>query len=235
MQYILVHGAWHGSWCWHKVARRLQSRGHTVTTPDLPGHYLNLCAFKEVSLRKYVEHIEGIIHAISDPVVLVGHSMAGVVISQVAENMPDRIAQLVYVSGFIPQNGGSLMDEEKKAPIPTVALEVTVDQDEGAISLNSSRRIRELFYAKASEEDAAYALPLLQKQPLRPFREPVFLSSRFEATPKLYVECLQDQAIRIDDQRRMYSQVRCEAASLDTDHSPFFCADDQLVAVICGG
>jgi hypothetical protein len=126
------------------------------------------------------------------------------------------------------------MDEEKKASFPTVALEVTVDQDEGSISLNSSRRIQELFYARASDQDAAYALSLLQKQPLRPFVESISISSRFEAVPKLYIECLQDQAIRIEDQRRMYSQVSCEVASLDTDHSPFFCADEQLVEALCG-
>lgn len=178
-----------------------------------------------------VEYIERLIRPLPKPVVLVGHSVAGVVITQVAENMPDKINQLVYVSGFIPQHGGSLMDEERKASVPTVALEASIDEVEGTISLNLPRA-RDLFYGKCSDEEVAYALCFLQKQPLRPFVDTVSFSSRFETVPKLYIECLQDQAIRLENQRRMHSQVACEVASLDTDHSPFFSADRLLVDIL---
>jgi pimeloyl-ACP methyl ester carboxylesterase len=231
--YVLLHGAWHGSWCWYKIARHIENLGHNAITPDLPGHHLNKYRIKDISLKSYVDYIENLICAIRPPVVLVGHSMAGVVVTQVAENIPNKIERLIYISGFIPRDGASLMDEEKQALIPSVALEVAMDEIEGLISLPSSQRIKGLFYNKCNEEDIRYALSLLQKQPLRPFRETVSIShARFGAVPKLYIECLQDKAITIDDQRRMYSRVNCDVVSIDTDHSPFFSADDKLTEII---
>ena len=230
---VLVHGAWHGSWCWHKVATNLTKMGHKVRTPDLPGHHRNPSPLKDVTLAKYVAHIEGIIREEPQPVVLVGHSMAGVVISQVAENIPDKIASLVYVSAFIPKNGGSLLDEEKQAAVPSVALEIAVNESEGLISLSASKRVRELFYNKCSDKDAEYALPRLQDQPLRPFIDPITISpQKFGTVPKRYIECLQDNAVMIQDQRRMHSRIKCEVVTLDTDHSPFFSADKQLAGII---
>lgn len=233
-KYVLVHGAWHGSWCWHKVAKKIQEQGHHVITPDLPGHYLNKRQFKEVSLRNYVESIETLINSLQQPVILVGHSMAGVVITQVAENIPDKINLLIYTAGFIPKNNGSLIDEEKKASIPSVSLKVKIDEVEGSISLESSKSIRNLFYGNCNDEDVNYALPLLQKQSLRPFIEPVSITeARFGSVPKLYIECLQDKAIMIQDQRRMYSKIKCDVETLDTDHSPFFSACQELTNIIC--
>jgi pimeloyl-ACP methyl ester carboxylesterase len=234
--YVLIHGAWHGSWCWGKVAPRLRSLGHEVVTPDLPGHHHHQRNFKDISLASYVSHIEAILLASSKPVVLVGHSMAGVVVTQVAENLPDKIDHLIYISAFIPENGGSLMDEEKQATIPSVALEVTVNQEEYLLSLNSLPRVRDLFYANCSDEDARYALSLLQPQPLRPFTDTISISStRFGQVPKLYIECLQDRAIMIRDQRRMYAKINCDVATANTDHSPFFSTDQMLVELICKG
>ena len=238
--YILIHGAWHGSWCWHKVARRLQNLGHRVLTPDLPGHYHtgqenHPRDFRDITLQSYVAHIEGLVAASSQPVVLVGHSMAGVVITQVAENMPDKIEKLIYVSGFIPEDGGSLMDEEQRASIPTVTAAITIDEATASIKLpmHFPERIVELFYGQCSPEDAQYALAHLQPQPLLPFGDPVSISaSRFGRVPKLYIECLQDNAILIEDQRRMHAKVPCKVVSLDTDHAPFFSVDGQLVDLI---
>ena len=233
--YILVHGAWHGSWCWHKIARHIENSGHKAITPDLLGHHGHHQNFKDISLADYVAHIEKIIGSIPQPVILAGHSMAGVAISQVAENIPHKISQLIYISGFVPQNGGSLADEEKKALIPSVGLEVAINQEKGYISLPSPARIRELFYAKCSDEDIHYSLSRLQKQPLRPFLDTISISETcYGRVPKLYIECLQDKAVNIEDQRRMHSGIRCNVLSLNTDHSPFFSADYQLTQLICG-
>jgi pimeloyl-ACP methyl ester carboxylesterase len=243
--YILIHGAWHGSWCWHKVARRLQNLGHRVLTPDLPGHYHtgqyhigqgdHPWDFRAITLQSYVAHIEGLVAASSQPVVLVGHSMAGVVITQVAENMPDKIEQLIYLSGFILEDGGSLMDEEQQASVPTVTAAITIDEATASINLptQSPERIVELFYGQSSPEDAWYALAHVQPQPLLPFGDPVSVSaSRFGRVPKLYIECLQDQAILIQDQRRMHSRTNCAVASINTDHAPFFSAEEQLTGLL---
>lgn len=230
--YILIHGAWHGSWCWNRIAPRIEKPGSKVLTPDLPGHYDNKYNFKNVTLITYVDYITKLVQGSDKPVVLIGHSM---VISQVAENVPDKINNLIYISAFVPDRNGSLLDEEKQAKIPTVALEIKINEPEYSIILNNNpSRIKELFYNCCNDVDVKYALQYLQPQPLRPFADPVSLSdTRFGIVSKLYIECLQDQAIMIGDQRRMHNKIDCDIATIDTDHSPFFSAEDQLVDIIC--
>jgi pimeloyl-ACP methyl ester carboxylesterase len=230
--YVFIHGAWHGSWCWQRITPMLQKFGHKAVAPDLPGHGYNKEDFKNITLSTYVDHITDLVKASTHPVVLVGHSMAGVVISQVAENVPDKISCLVYTSAFIPDNNGSLLDEEKKANNPSVALEVVINERECSISLKPEH-IKELFFGKCKEQDVKYALSQLQKQPLLPFVSKASLTAeKFGVVPKFYIECLQDRAINIEDQRRMHSKVNCEVVSIDTDHSPFFSAENELVSIL---
>jgi len=221
--YVLVHGAWHGSWCWRKVVPLFRAKGHTVFTPDLPGHYSSAAPCADITLETYVDSISNLIVSNNHKVILVGHSMAGVVISQVAENIPKRIEKLVYLSAFIPDNDGSLVEEEAKTNIPSVVKEISIDETSNEVSLKLSPRIAELFYGDCGIEDQGFGLLHLQKQPLRPFVDTVSLSKdRFGSVPKVYIECLEDQAIRIEDQRRMYSKIQCKVLTLRASHSPFF-------------
>jgi len=231
---IMVHGGWHGSWCWDRVMPQMQKLGFTeVLTPDLPGHGKNLAKFKDITLDSYVKSISSLVETAKYPVVLIGHSMAGVVISQVAEKHHSKISTLIYISGFVPDNDGCLVDEEKKAKHPSVALEIKVDEDEACISLDGSKKLRELFYNCTRTEDVDYALSHLQKQPLFPFLNRVHLTTKnFGSVKKLYIECLQDNAIHIEDQRRMNSKIDCEIVTINTDHSPFFSAQDELLGII---
>lgn len=233
--YILIHGAWHGSWCWGRVKSQLENLGHKVITPDLPGHYINKMPFKNINLQLYVRYLEDLILRNNYyKVILVGHSMGGVVVSQLAENIPQRIEKLIYTCAFIPDNHGSLIDEEKKSKLPTVALKIKVNDVNNSISLplHSPDTIKDLFYGRCSEIDFKYALSLLQDQPFLPFIDRANLSNKFHDLPKLYIECLEDKAIMIDDQRRMYSKIKCDVVSLETDHSPFFSADEELSKIL---
>jgi pimeloyl-ACP methyl ester carboxylesterase len=110
--YILVHGAWHGGWCWKRVRAELQSAGHSVFTPTLTGlgerSHLNSAA---VDLSTHIADIVNLIQweELSD-VVLCGHSYAGSVIAGVADQIPDQIRALVFLDAFVLENGESLMD-----------------------------------------------------------------------------------------------------------------------------
>jgi len=108
--YVLVHGAWHGGWCWRKVVPLLESAGHRVATPTLTG--LGERAFllaREVGLGTHIADVAGLIKKedLSD-VVLVGHSYAGMVITGVADLVRDRIGRLVYLDTFVPLDGDSM-------------------------------------------------------------------------------------------------------------------------------
>ncbi len=107
--YVLIHGAWHGAWCWDKVVPLLEKEGHKVEAPDLPGHGNDKTPIPEISLQAYADRVCEILDAQSEPVILVGHSMGGVVITQAAENRPEKIKKLVYLTAFLLQNGEFLL------------------------------------------------------------------------------------------------------------------------------
>ncbi len=107
LTFVLVHGAWHGGWCWVRVADILRSQGHRVFTPTCTGlgeraHLLS----KDITLDTFVRDVAGTIAAEElTEVVLVGHSFGGLAISGVAEAMPERLRHLVYLDALIVQPG----------------------------------------------------------------------------------------------------------------------------------
>ena len=110
--FVLVHGAWHGSWCWTRVRRALQQQGHEVFTPTLTGvgERSHLLA-EHVDLRTHILDVLNLIRweELSD-VVLCGHSYGGMVVTGVADQIPERIRSLVYLDAFVPEHGQSLSD-----------------------------------------------------------------------------------------------------------------------------
>ena len=106
--YVLVHGAWHGSWCWEKVVPLLKQAGHQVEPLDLPGHGQDKTPICEITLAAYTKRVCETLDAQAEPVILVGHSMGGIVITQIAEERPEKIQRLVYLTARLLQNGQSL-------------------------------------------------------------------------------------------------------------------------------
>ncbi|MPY69754.1 MAG: alpha/beta fold hydrolase [Alphaproteobacteria bacterium] len=118
--FVLVHGAWHGGWCWVRVAERLAKAGHRVFTPTLTGlgeraHLLS----RAITLDTHIADICGVFESeeLTDAV-LVGHSLAGMIITPVADRLADRIGALVYLDAFLPRDGEchrDLVDPERAA------------------------------------------------------------------------------------------------------------------------
>ncbi len=124
--YVLVHGAWRGSWIWQRIRKKLQASGHEVFTPTLTGvgercHLLT----PQVNLETHIADVMNLIRweELSD-VILCGHSYGGCVVSSVADRIPEKIRGLVFVDAFVPENGQSLHD--------TLPPEVRDQQLEGA-------------------------------------------------------------------------------------------------------
>lgn len=231
--YILLHGAWHANWCWKRIIPMLIKHGHTVIAPDLPGHGEDKTPFLNINLKIYVNAVCAMVQLSEKPVVLVGHSMAGVIISQVAENIPYLIDRLIYIAAFIPENNESLMDQGKKSKSSGVSTEILIDEKKNEIDLKKSPRLQELFFNCCTENDTKLGMLLLQKEPFRPFVDSIKVSNeRFGKVKKLYIECLQDNAVTPEDQKRMYTSAHCDVVSINADHSPFFSAEDELANAI---
>src|SRR5690606_27144500 len=127
--YLLVHGAWHGAWCWNRLIPLLHDAGHKVITPDLPGHGDDNTPVKDISAKLYVDSLRAIILAQQEPVRLVGHSMAGMVISRVADVIPDHIHTLIYLTGFLLGDGQCIRDIEAEVSDSLVSPNLQLSSD----------------------------------------------------------------------------------------------------------
>jgi len=170
--FVLVHGSWHGGWCWEKTASLLVAKGHKVIAPDLPGHGDDNTSTATVTLESYADRICTIASTQKEAVVLAGHSMGGVVITQAAEKCPEHVAALVYICAFLPRNGESLMTWAMQDRESMVNPKTTEPRSEGVVAFRREHA-REAFYLQCSDEEVALALSRLVDQSTAPFGTPV--------------------------------------------------------------
>jgi pimeloyl-ACP methyl ester carboxylesterase len=229
--YVLVHGAWHGGWCWDKVVSLLRKEGYRVEAPDLPGHGEDKTPIPEVSLQAYTDSICKILDAQSEPVILVGHSMGGIVITQAAEYRPEKIRTLVYLTAYLLRNGESIAQVSQRDTESLLPPNMVFSEDFSYCTVKDEA-IRETFYGDCPDDDVARAMSLLVPQSVSPFLTPVDTSEKkFGRIPRVYIECLRDRTISPSEQKKMYTDLPCERViSMDTSHSPFFSAPEELVA-----
>ena len=229
--YVLVHGAWHGSWCWDKVVPLLEAEGHGVVAVDLPGHGEDATPLAGLTQAEYGRRVADAVEAAGEPVVLVGHSMGGIAITQAAEYVPDEIAALVYVCAFLPGPGDSLMTLADNDRDAQVLPNLVVDEAAGLCEVAPAARVA-CFYEECDPADAAAASERLGPESLAAFAAPVAVTEeRAGSVRRIYVECVRDHAISIAKQREMWGARPCERVeTIDTDHSPFLSRPEELAA-----
>jgi pimeloyl-ACP methyl ester carboxylesterase len=214
--YVLVHGSFHGGWCWDGVVSRLQRAGHRALAVDLPGRGADTRPAAALTLDDYAQHVVDAIAAEKEPVVLIGHSMGGVVVTQAAERAPERIARLAYVCAFLPANGQSLLDLART-------------DGESVLLANA----RESFYHDCSDDDAERATARLIPESLAVVGTPVHTTAaRFGRVPRSYIECSDDRALGPSLQKRMHAATPCRVTRIVSSHSPFFSRPDELVRAL---
>ena len=222
---MLVHGSWHGAWCWERVVPILEGGNHRVVAIDLPGHGNDRTPFYRVTLGRYAAAVCRAASAQGERVVAVGHSMGGFAVSRAAASAPELFSALVYLSAFVPAPGESLLHLARRDRDSLVrrssALRLTHLRVRPACA-------KDVFYADCSDDDVAWATSRLRPDPLFP------LVQRYPAHPKLeipraFIECAFDKAISLSRQRAMYRRFDFDrVVSMDTGHSPFLSAPDLL-------
>jgi len=174
--YVLVHGAWGGSWCWKEIRRALQARGHEVYTPTLTGvgersHLLS----QHVDLNTHISDVVNLIRweDLSE-VVLCGHSYGGCVVTGAADRVADRISALVYVDAFVPDNGQSLHD--------TLPADQRESQVKGALTNGDGWKVppipAEIFNVNIRDRD--WVNRQRTPQSLATFQQPLQLTGAIE-------------------------------------------------------
>jgi pimeloyl-ACP methyl ester carboxylesterase len=229
-RFLLVHGAFHGAWCWEPFVAELAGRGHAAVTLDLPGAGDDATPVGEVTLDAYARRICDALAGEPEPVVLVGHSMGGMAITQAAARCPEQIARLVYVAAFLPADGQSLVDLAKLPEgAGDMVQENMVVEGEPPVATMPAAAAREAFYGLCPPEQAAWATERLRPQPLAPFVTPAQLGGGASTTPRAYVIATQDRAIPTALQRRLVAEhPDVDAVELEADHSPFLSCPAEL-------
>jgi len=228
--FVLVHGAWHGGWCWSETKALLESQGHVVEAPDLPSHGNDPTDVNDVTLTDCIDRIVASVENFEGKVVLAGHSLGGVIISAVAEKMPDRIEELIYICAMVPKPGESANDCGRSNVASALRGNLVPAEDGKSVTLKPAF-IPAAFYHDCTEEDQKDAISKLCPQSTAVFAESVALTDEnFGSISKHYIECLEDQAVHIVSQREMATGANCElVTSLNTGHSPFMASPEALV------
>jgi pimeloyl-ACP methyl ester carboxylesterase len=181
--FVLVHGGWHGGWCWQKVVPFLETAGHEVYAPTLTGLAERASELSpDVGLDTHIQDIVGLLEEKNlHGVILVGHSYGGMVITGVVDQAPERIAHLVYLDTFVPRDGESMVDVSR---IVTWILRKQTRPDGWRVDSRGT-------YGVTTEPDRSWVLSKVTPQPLKTLVQPLHLKNPaiVSAKPRTHIAC----------------------------------------------
>ena len=258
--FILIHGSYHAAWNWHKVIPLLERNGHRGISLDMPGHGLDKMPMQKVTFKDCVQKVVAAMHQIEGKVILLAHSRNGIIISQAAEECPEKVEKLIYLASYLIPNGKSMMDYalldteslvfQNVLPKINVKLANRLNQSfvgfkKHIISYLLPKKLKthklsphifkEALYHDCPDEITELANVLLTDEPnLGGFEKLNLTKERYGKIPKIYIECLQDRAVTLMIQRKMQEDSPCNAVyKMDTSHSPFFSKPQELCEILC--
>ena len=213
--HVLVHGAWHGAWCWDALVRELSDRGVPAVAVELP-----LTGFRDdvATVRRAIEEA-------GDEVVICAHSYGGMVVSTAARGLP-RVRHLVFLAAFQAAEGEDMASLLMREPSPlTTALAIGPE----GVTVDRSR-LHEVFYADSDPSVAEVLAARLRPMPLD---DPGVMSGTpaWTVIPSTYVVCTRDNAISPATQRFMAARAG-QVVEWDADHSPFLTRPGELADLL---
>lgn len=241
MRFVLIHGGFHGAWCWHKLIPELEGLGHDAIAIDLPGH-----GDRRHQSSLLHERAGAIVEVMEAGDVLVGHSGGGYDITVAADLAPDLAGHLVYLAAGVPiegqplfvASGGAAQREADgddgidrlNETIPPTALRTT---ELGRLEWVDMEVARGLFYHDVSDEDLAFATARLSPAPPEFLIEPVRLLRFWNANlPRSYIICLDDRALPYATAMRHAGRLGVRPLYIEGSHSPFFTRPAALAELL---
>ena len=233
--FVLIHGSWHGGWCFDPIAHRLEAAGHRVLAPTLPGMGGSETELRAVTLQGWADFALAQCRALKarlpgEPIVLAGHSRGGLVISQAAQTDPTAMDALVYICAMMLPDGMSRA-AFKAMEEPTPDFDALISPVYGGAGKVIDQPLAGPVFAQRSPPDmVAAALPRLLAEPHGPRSTPLRLTpERWGSLPRTYVETRYDRTIPLTSQRKMQAMSPgARVVTLEADHSPYFSAPDEL-------
>jgi pimeloyl-ACP methyl ester carboxylesterase len=228
--FVLIHGAWHGGWCFDRLVPMLEAAGHHVIAPDLPGMGGDAATLAAITLDGWGAFVADLCRRAARPVILCGHSRGGLVISTAAELAPESVSALVYICAMLLPDGMSRASYKDMAE-PNPEFDAIIRHLPHGQGMDVDQAGAPFVFAQLSPFDEAQAAARrLVSEPMSARTTPLSLSeARYGSVPRHYIECLHDLAIPIADQRAMQRLLPCASVLvLEADHSPFLSAPREL-------
>lgn len=229
--YVLVHGAWQDEHSWDAVRPLIEKAGNKVVTVNLPGHGADNTPIAEISLQRYVDAVVSKINEEKNPVILVGHSMGGLVVSEVAEKIPSKIKYLVYVAAYLPKNGDDLTSLSKQDAVSKIGPNLEFSQDYSTATIKKDVLV-EAFCADCSQQQQEQLLKNHKGEPTKPLGEKAVLTpDNFGKVDKYYIETTKDFAVGTPLQEKMVADNGSvkKTIKMETSHLPFLARPEEFV------
>lgn len=228
---MLVHGAWHGGWCWHRVADRLRRAGHRVYAPTLTGvgerrHLLSAA----VDLDMHIRDVIGVLEAEElEGVVLVGHSYAGLVISGVAARARQHLRRLVYLDALLVEDGGSWA--EAFSPDVSEARRKSATMTDGVKTIPPPDPA---IYGFADRADTEWVRRRMTPHPYAPFEQKARWNGPLgNGLPRLYIDCTQPALAALATIKDRYrGKPDWPFVEIKTGHDAMVSAPEELTRLL---
>lgn len=225
--FVLVHGAWHGAWCWQRILPGLWHAGHRAFTVSLTGtgeraHQLS----PDIRLADHIEDVAAVMEAEElQEAIVVGHSYGGLIITGLADRMPRRIARLVYVDAVVPLPGESWSSGHPES---------TRAQRRAAIAATGAIPPSDPSLFGLAGDDADWLARRMRPQPGGVYDDPLhFDAARVAALPRSFIDCNAPALATIDAMReRVRAETGWQVLEIGTGHDPMVSAPDALLRML---
>lgn len=229
--FLITHGGWSAGWVWKKMHPRMRALGHELFVPTYTGvGERRHLASPDVGLYTHVADVLGMINMedLRD-FILVGHSYGGMVATQVADTVPERVAELVYLDAFAPKDGQCLFDLQTSSIRERMLAGAKESGDGWLVPSNP-------LPADTSPEDVAWIMPRRVSQPIKSFQQPVKLTGAVERLPRTYIYATSPPPGDLLGQfaKRARSEPGWTYLEIESSHSPHVTIPDTLAAMLDG-
>lgn len=233
---VLVHGAWQAAYVWDQTKADLIAAGYQVSVVKLPGHGEDTTPAHQVSLQGYVDAVKAVIKNSNEPVILIGHSLGGAVITQAASELPQKIRKLVYVAGFIPESGKSVLEYANTDTSSLLGHAIRLSEDQSVANIdNPSVNLPKIFCQDGTDAQKEYLVKLYKGEPTIPLATPLNYkrADYITAGSKFYIYTTADNTITYGFQQQMAKAAGItNTYALNAGHSPFISKSVELTKLL---
>lgn len=230
--YVLVHGAWSDESAWGFIRNDLAKNANVIAV-NLPAHGADNTYGAGIGLNDYAKTVTDVVNKQKGKVILVGHSMAGVIISQVAENIPNKIDKLIYIAAYLPKNGETVTGITNKF-LNNKPIEVfEFNKDYSLVSIKKDALVN-VVCADCPDFMKEILIKYHRAEPTKGFNDKVVLTAKFAGIPKYYISTKNDHAVPYGLQKQMIRDNGTvkKVYEIETSHLPFVVKPKEVISIL---